>query len=523
MARFDELQGELIQPKAVRFEELPGEVSQGRAGTLGLSQGGTLRFADEIGGLLNKLLASEGVKLGAGAQPSADDTPEVRAAKLAALEAQAARPDAYTQVRDAMRQEAESAQAQHPKTFFAGELAGGLATTPVLPGAQVKTLGQLVKTGAALGAAGGLGGSDADLTRGEYGRAAGHTALGGLTGALGTALGYGAGKAAPVLVRSMRTGLENVGVNMGRRHLLSGADSLSSRLPTSPDAVREALSSGAIVPFGTTKGALGRLERSVDTQGALYGSIMDGLEAKGVRGPEARAIADKLVARAAELEKTTGADKALPRAFMREAKNVEAVAAPSTTLGLKQAEAIKRDLQQKARYGRFEETPLNEARREIASVVRAANEEAIEGAGRAAPGSELAEMAEAFVPVKQRLGRLIEARDAAERGATRAAQRSSFGLPEKMLVGGGLASGALAPALASSTVMNLLRNRGASTAATSAYWASRGAKGLAELLAGSPNRAALGAGLAGSSERALLPEVLSDEEREAIIQALRRR
>jgi hypothetical protein len=102
----------------------------------------------------------------------------------------------YQQRRDAYRARNSAAQEAHGGAYLGGEVAGGLATAPILPGGgAAKTAGQALiqgaKTGAALGAIQGLGSSAADLTNGDFKQAAADTAKGGIAGGLvGGALGY---------------------------------------------------------------------------------------------------------------------------------------------------------------------------------------------------------------------------------------------------------------------------------------------------------------------------------------------
>lgn len=95
----------------------------------------------------------------------------------------------YAEYRDELRRKKAAAQEANPWTYGGASLAGGLATAfvPGLGAAKgVQTVGQAVRTGAAMGALGGLGASDADLTKGDVLGAARDTAIG---GAIGGALG----------------------------------------------------------------------------------------------------------------------------------------------------------------------------------------------------------------------------------------------------------------------------------------------------------------------------------------------
>ena len=86
--------------------------------------------------------------------------------------------DLYTKYRDLARQRNELAEKQNPKSYFAGQLGGGAATAFV-PGLGELNLGKA----AAVGAAAGLGSSNADLTKGEIGKAALDTGIGAGIGA----------------------------------------------------------------------------------------------------------------------------------------------------------------------------------------------------------------------------------------------------------------------------------------------------------------------------------------------------
>lgn len=111
------------------------------AGTQGLTSG----FADEIGGAIGQFFVPDsGVKPGAGAAPSPDDSPEVSAAKA---QLNAERPSSYELVRDTGRAEAKAAEEAHPALYTGFETAGGIAQSlvPVAKGA-----GMLAKAGKVL-------------------------------------------------------------------------------------------------------------------------------------------------------------------------------------------------------------------------------------------------------------------------------------------------------------------------------------------------------------------------------------
>lgn len=178
----------------------------------------------------------------------------------------------YQEIRDENRAQLEADKAAYPKTAIASEIGGavipsvaaevlsGGSATPAV-GANALRMGQVAKTLfnpttvkglAASGAAFGLGSSEADLTKGEVGQAAMDTAKGG-------ALGYGFGKAVPVVGKYAGEVLEGAGKKLGEgaEFLASKAVGLTKGLrkrfdltPAESRGVgREALESGIVSPL----------------------------------------------------------------------------------------------------------------------------------------------------------------------------------------------------------------------------------------------------------------------------------
>jgi hypothetical protein len=255
--------------------------------------------------------------------------------------------------------------------------------------------------------------------------------------------------------------------------MLAGADALrTTNAPLSDAAVEEALQSGAIGPLSSAKGISIKLDGLREEQGQRYSQMVADLEAQGVPGPRARDIVDELVKRAAD-KSARVTDEQIPNMYLREAMDIERKATqPGQRLGLTHAEDIKRYLQGKARsdYARLKSTDVGQGRKDIASVVRQSVEDAIDEAAKA-PGasSQTQELAAQFVPVKQRLGRLIEASDAAERGANAAAKRRGFGLTPTIEMAGGVAAGHPVGGAALGILDALAHSRGASTTAAASY------------------------------------------------------
>jgi hypothetical protein len=142
------------------------------SGVRGAAQTASLGFADEI---------TAGV-LAVKAKASGDPRPF---------------EEIYRSERDDSRKKYQAAQEANPNAYMAGEGAG-IVGSMLVPGlgelGAAKTLGGAVVGGAALGAAQGLGSSEADLTKGDFGGAAIDTGLGALVGGAAGAVGHGVGK-----------------------------------------------------------------------------------------------------------------------------------------------------------------------------------------------------------------------------------------------------------------------------------------------------------------------------------------
>lgn len=461
-------------------------------------------------------LAMQGARAFIG-RNGAELTPQARAQLEAMGETPAEQPglmDDYRHLRDTRDVRTDAGSEQNP---WAGRLGTGtgVALSILAPGpkglgaagrgagaaatAARVALPRVMAQGALLGGLQAFGDSRADLTRGDGGealQALGDTARGAGWGAAGGFAGYQAGRYAPTVLRAGGRLLKSLGIAQGRRALLNGADSLTKNV-TSDAAVEEAISSGGILPFGTTKGAAQRLERSREALGTTYTQTVERLEDLGVQGADAHAVADHLLDAANDAYYATSANKAPVDILKNEAANVRELAqrnagsqalpggvprrALRPRLGLRQTERIKQDLQRQVNYSPLVDKRNNDALMDAAALLRRSTEDAIdEAAQRAGPGSEIAELGETFRPVKRRLGLTIEASDAANRGAQKAANRSAFGLPEVLAA---TSTGEPLSGLAAALAMKGLRNRGPSTVASGGYWSGRGLEGLARLAA----------------------------------------
>jgi hypothetical protein len=407
--------------------------------------------------------------------------------------------DLYRAKRDEVRTNLEAGSNARPVTAFLSSLAGDVGSDAVLGALGVPVSTPAYQTVA--GAISGYLGNDADVSDGvatpdAQAEALVSAGIGGGLGLVAPKVGAAAGKyILSPLASKARNVLESIATKQGNRALLDGARTMSNRLPTPDPAVLEALRSWAIRYFGTSGGAYKRLQDLAFDRGGAYGPILEGLEKEGIRGPEADALAKVLMEEYAERLRVSGPNEAIPNLFKDAADAVRkrpdaSFTIPSTgvegqkmsTLALTQAEGIKRNLQKEARYGRIEDTPLNEAKKDLASIFRQAIEDTVEKAGLDAPkGSEVANLAEDFLPIKQNLALTKQAEEAAKWGAARSANRSAVDLPSTVMAAG--ASGTIPQKTALAFLLSQVRQRGASTVSRGAYDASRAAGALSKPLA----------------------------------------
>lgn len=294
-----ELEEEEAKAKAPREEPSRAE-SFGR----GAAQGLTFDFGDEITGgiqaLGQKFLPES---LGGGGE---------QAKQKGFL-------DLYRESRDAERQANDKAEAAHRGYYLGGNVAGGLATIPLMPGAGTgKTLWQLTKAGAKTGAlvagATGLGASRAELTPDKITPESALQAIadtgmpaiaGGFLGGALPLVGTVAGKGASLL-RKLRKGgyvtptpeaqrlmSEGVDLTLGRMqpdstlgrveelasNQASGGSLASARQRTAASArdvlIKKARAPGANPPTaGTPVG--GQLDELANGYSDLYASAIDG-------------------------------------------------------------------------------------------------------------------------------------------------------------------------------------------------------------------------------------------------------
>lgn len=154
----------------------------------------------------------------------------------------------YIKHRDEYRRADESAKRANPKTFFTGQIGGGLGTAAV-PGLNIgtaATLGGRALAAAGLGATAALGSSNADLTQGDIAGAAKDTAIGGATGAI---LQPAIEKVVAPAVGAVSQKLGDLAGWAGKKTLNTAFDvpeEVTSRYLANPESVNNALPSEGV-------------------------------------------------------------------------------------------------------------------------------------------------------------------------------------------------------------------------------------------------------------------------------------
>lgn len=185
--------GGAFDPDAYLAQKMPSEkMGMLEAGTLGLGQGSSLGFGDELAGAagatLDKALPES--MLGAPANKSWTDL--------------------YRENRDFARNLNKQAAEDQPAANLAGNVVGGIASSALLPSGETAQGASLLKkawaaskAGALVGGAAGLGTSEADLTRGDVSGALADSGK-------GAAFGAGTAFALPLAMSGARAAVNGV-------------------------------------------------------------------------------------------------------------------------------------------------------------------------------------------------------------------------------------------------------------------------------------------------------------------------
>jgi hypothetical protein len=281
----------------------------------------------------------------------------------------------------------------------------------------------------------------------------------------------------------------------------------------SPEALDEVANRGAYKLLGTSGGATKRIEGMREDLGNDYNRIVSGLEANGITGSDAQALAQKYLA-AKQSASATTMNPAVPGIYDSAAQMVLSKPTTGGLLKLSQMEEMKRSAQGMARsaYKQLQPNEVGKAHEAVASTLRQAGEDEIaKQAANASPAVQ--DLAAQFVPAKQSLGNVIEASDLAREGMSRSKGRHFFSLTDWLAMSGEMAhSHNPVQALATGLATHALRSRGPSTAAVTL----RGVQSLAEALSHTPQAVPFGAAVTG-------PAAAERIDLDALIAALRRK
>lgn len=358
----------------------------------------------------------------------------------------------YIRKRDEYRQDDEAAKKAHPNYFTGGEVGGGLATA-FIPGANIGKIGTVagrVAASGVLGAATGLGTSNADLTKGEYGQAAKDTALGGVIGtAIPVALEKGVvplvSKGGQMLGNKLGSAAENFAVKA------TGATGREAE-NFAPGTGRALLDEGVVKfgsgPQGVATRANQVLERSGDAIDTALNEVPDTIS-------KTQVMAD-LKQRASALRQDPS-QAPVARRIEKIIENIADPAVPEDLTAL-QAEQIKRGFQGQSNYFKPNTT---QATKETASVFKNAVEQKASDFDPAVAGL--------FEGAKKDYGMFKPVADAAERRSSQLEQSPIGGFMDMATAGvGSMATGIphagpvaavgrrlLAPKMASATAVGL--------------------------------------------------------------------
>lgn len=412
--------------------------SKGESFSRGAGQGITLGFGDELSGL-----AGAATELGARALGNKSHQEFAGASPWEAVTKR------YSLERDAMRGENETARAQNPKTFFAGELGGGL----LLPvGGAVKTAAKTGSTlaamkaggklGALLGAGSGLGNSRADLLKGNFLDSALDTGAGAvLGGAIGTAVPAVTGKFIPALRKFAE--------RQAFKALTGGGGITNKAKALGLDAVSDLTSSeiaGLSGEVAKTPQALGRfaLERNVlgmtpvgTTQRALLqlageeGVAADALKQASSKGDFA--MGEFTVPEGKRLMAMNEVEKQTAGLRQKLFEALRGVGADKPWMSFEEANALK-GLMNKNYNPNLDSKPAQQALNEAISLYR---QELL----KQAESSAGPEVASALRQANANQANLIKLKELASDAATRGDAKQSLGLVGSLLASGGAGLG----------------------------------------------------------------------------------
>lgn len=438
----------------VDWDALPdapsAKMGRDRAAVLGVAQGGTMGFADEIGGALGEFLPQgfggvpeSSVKLGPAAMPSNNDTPEQFAAKANLIEDMANNPTSYELVRNRMREEVKQAKEQQGGAFAAGNIAGGIGAS--VAGNILMPGGAPAVRGAIEGGGSGLGNSDADLLQGDVAGAAKDAAtgavVGGVSGYVGDKLLGRFFRGAPSAAKGASEELEEA----ARERALKAAGYIQKDLPRQAgprarlmDRAGLLLDEPGLITPGASAEVIG--ERAADVAeeygGGVIGELLKDADDAGASfDPSrflsgARDLADEIAGDPA-LAPQARRLRSLVRGYEQKAAQYAEDGIPFT---FQEANKLKGSLQGAIFDGRGD-VKSNYA---LANRLQGLFTDEIDSQLEGSLGTDAAIL---FRDAKMRYGALKGAAEKGAQGANRAAGNNFFGLPDFLAANAAAATG----------------------------------------------------------------------------------
>jgi len=488
--RFDDIEGEDLPPAttAPRFEDIQGEdvtheptIGKGRAFALGASQGGTMGFADEIGGMAAELLPSgktaqalaqgaaaatgipwlsdltgvpeSSVKLGPAAMPSDADTPEQLQAKSDLIEGMAKAPTSYELVRNRMRAEAKQAKEQEGGAYMAGDVLGGIGAS--VAGNIVAPGGGAFLRGAAEGAVGGLGNSESDLLQGDVGGAAADTALGASIGGVSSYVGDKTLgrllRGAPGAAQGTSEGLESMaegravkaatGQNKAAIRQMIEKGELGLDTGTVERVGSDLLNEGVVDAGASARDILKRAGERKQAWGATINQALDYLDNLTPNGMQidVGALADDM--EQALVVPNLAGTHGQRQIAARMADNIAAFRQQGNSLSA--LEAFKRALDEDINYAKVDMPAASKAMLRMRTMLNNAIEDKADEVGRAAGASDVADLFKESKAVysSMAIGERVAKNQVTANASNRLISPSDYGVGGAMAMGKAAASG----------------------------------------------------------------------------------
>jgi hypothetical protein len=277
--------------------------------------------------------------------------------------------DDYRRERDEARAKNEAAKQANPKTYMAGQIGGGVATA-LVPGAAPATIGKAAVAGAGIGALAGVGGTDADLTRGEIKDVAKDAAVGGATGGAFGAAAKPIATAVGGVLGAVSKNLQN----LGQARLFKAAVGQNKRAFVQVDGKGLMEKAGQYlddlgVGLGdSTEGIAKKLTTRVDTLRTSLDDTVSALDAAsgGKITVSPQAIADRIEKEVAEPMKKIVASRKDYAEIMDEVQAIRGVDRP---ISFAEAAEQRAGVQKQINYDSFNKRDVVAgARRQIARI-----------------------------------------------------------------------------------------------------------------------------------------------------------